>query len=158
MLTLWTGRTLLTLWTGGTLLTLRTGGTFAIARSCRIQCIRHAQQLLRAFDGVIGAAIRIGFGFQKIRTVSPVNSGEITIHHRAAANLQRHQAIGIGDRGVRLLINHRAIRTALQDGDSHTHIATNKRVAFIANHRLIGEFLRGLGKKQHPHEKQNDKG
>ena len=116
-----------------------------VGRVARIQRIRHAQQLLRALNGVVGAAVRVGLGLQKVRTVGPVDGGEVATEHRAAANLQRHQTVDVGGGDVGLLVNHGAVHTTLKDGDTHAHRTPHEGVGLVAHHCLVREFLRGLG-------------
>ena len=126
----------------------------------RIQRIRHTQQLLCALDGVVGATVRVGLGFQKVGSICPVNGGEIAAQHGATAHLQRHQSVGIGGRGLALHVNHIAVHPALQDGDAHAHHTAHKGVAFVTDNRLVGELLRSLGEGRRQHadkQRQSDK-
>ena len=126
-----------------------------VGSTARVQRIRHAQQLLNTLQNVVGSTSRVGFSLEEVRTVCPVDGGKIAVQHGTATHLQRHQAVNIGNGGVCFLINYGTVRTALQDGDTNPHIATNERVALVANHRLIGELLRGLGEGRREHaEKQ----
>ena len=159
LFTLRTGGTLFTLRTSGTLFTLRTSGTlralrtgrtlraFAVAGGGGIQSERHAQQLLRAGDGVVVSTCRVGLGLEEIGTVGPVDGGEVAADHGAAADFQRHQAVGVGGHGLRLHIHGGAGGTALQDGNLHPdRLCGHEVVARVTHHSLVRELLRSLGK------------
>ena len=117
----------------------------AVGRTARIQRIRHAQQLLGTLDGVVGAAVRVGLGLQEVRTIGPVDAGEVAAENGAPTDFQRHQTVDVGGGSVGFLINDGAVYTTLQDGDTHAHRTPHEGVALIAHHCLVREFLRGLG-------------
>ena len=121
----------------------------AVARLLRVEGIGHAHQLLRTGNRVVGAAGGVGLGLQEEGAVRPVDAGKAALLHRAAADFHGQQAVGVGGGGVRLHIHGVATGAPLQDAHAHTHRRVgDQRVARVANHRLVAEFLRCLRKKR----------
>ena len=117
----------------------------AVARLLRVEGVGHAHQLLRTRDRVVGAAGRIGLGLQEEGAVRPVDAGKAALLHGTATDFQGQQAVDVGGGGVRLHIHGVTAGTPLQNAHAHTHgRVSHQRVARVANHRLVAEFLRRL--------------
>ena len=127
-----------------------------IAGLRRVKRVWHAQHLLHTRHRVVAPTVRINLALQIVRTVPPVNIGEIALRGISRPNFQGHQTVGIRGNRLGLHINGHSGSRALEHADPNTHTRVRHQlVGGIAHHRLVTELRRRL--REHADHAEQEK-
>ena len=121
-----------------------------VARLVGVQREGHAQQLLRGPYRVVGAAVKVNSHIDKKHSAFPVDLVEIAVKRIAFTDIQRYQAVGIGECPMPFPVCDMvpALRVIFHDKHLHPHLSVGYQLVIgVPHHGLVGEFFRCLREK-----------